>query len=63
MSATDTILMSYLSATRSSWGIRAISPSSAITSQITAAGYMPASRARSTDASVWPARTSTPPSM
>src|ERR671935_1419324 len=40
---------------------RAIVPSSFITSQITPAGLRPASRARSTAASVWPARSSTPP--
>ena len=43
-------------------GSRAISPLSLRTSQITAAGAHPASRARSQPASVWPARTSTPPS-
>ncbi len=37
-------------------------PSSSMISQMTPAGYSPASFARSTDASVWPARTSTPPS-
>ena len=37
-------------------------PSSFMISQITAAGYRPALRAISTDASVWPARTSVPPS-
>ena len=36
-------------------------PSSSSTSQITPAGEQPASRARSTAASVWPARRSTPP--
>ena len=36
-------------------------PSSFITSQITPAGFSPASRARSTAASVCPARSSTPP--
>ena len=36
-------------------------PSSFMTSQITAAGCRPARRARSTPASVWPARSSTPP--
>ena len=35
-------------------------PSSFITSQITPAGLNPAIRARSTDASVWPVRSSTP---
>ena len=42
-------------------GIRAIVPSSRITSQITAVGARPASLARSTEASVCPARASTPP--
>ena len=37
-------------------------PSSFMISQITADGLRPASRASSTAASVWPARTSTPPS-
>ena len=37
-------------------------PSSFMISQITPAGLRPASRAMSTAASVWPARTSTPPS-
>ena len=41
---------------------RAIVPSSFMISQITPAGVSPASRAMSTAASVWPARTSTPPS-
>ena len=44
-----------------SWGTRAIVPSSFMTSQMTPAGYSPAMRARSTAASVWPARTMTPP--
>ena len=42
-------------------GSRAIVPSSFMISQITAAGVRPARRARSQPASVWPARTSTPP--
>ena len=42
-------------------GTRAIEPSSFMISQITPAGYIPPMRARSTAASVWPARTSTPP--
>jgi len=41
---------------------RAIVPSSFMISQITPAGVSPASRARSTAASVWPVRSSTPPS-
>ena len=44
-------------------GTRAIEPSSFITSQITPAGISPARRARSTLASVWPARSSTPPGL
>ena len=47
--------------TRSS--TRAIVPSSFMTSQITPAGFRPARRARSTAASVWPARSSTPPGL
>jgi len=46
----------------SSWGTRAMVPSSFITSQITPEASSPAMRARSTEASVCPARTSTPPS-
>ena len=38
-------------------------PSSFMISHITPAGYNPESFARSTDASVWPARTKTPPSL
>ena len=34
-----------------------------MTSQITPAGFRPASRARSTAASVWPVRSSTPPGL
>ena len=51
---------SWAKATRS--GIRAISPSSLMISQITPAGVRPAMRLMSTAASVWPARTRTPPS-
>ena len=40
---------------------RAMVPSSRMISQITPDGLRPASRATSTAASVWPARTSTPP--
>ena len=40
---------------------RAIEPSSRMISQMTPLGLSPASRATSTAASVWPARTSTPP--
>ncbi len=42
-------------------GTRAMVPSSFMISQITPAGFRPARRARSTAASVWPARSSTPP--
>src|SRR5216684_2341799 len=44
-----------------SWGTRAMVPSSFMISQMTPAGLNPAMRARSTEASVWPARTRTPP--
>ena len=44
-------------------GTRAIVPSSFMISQMTPAGYRPAMRARSTAASVCPARTSTPPGL
>src|SRR3954468_3580034 len=60
-SATVTIRMPWRFANRANCGTRAIVPSSFITSQITPAGYRPAIRARSTEASVWPARTMTPP--
>ena len=54
---------SWRPAKRSSSGRRAMPmPSSVTTSQSTPAGYSPARRARSTAASVWPARFSTPPS-
>ncbi len=43
-------------------GRRAILPSSFMISQITPEGFSPASRAMSVAASVWPARTRTPPS-
>ena len=42
---------------------RAMVPSSFIISQITLDGFSPAKREISTAASVWPARTSTPPSL
>ena len=42
-------------------GTRAIVPSSFMISQTTPDGVKPASRARSTEASVWPMRSSTPP--
>ena len=44
-------------------GTRAMDPSSFMISQITPDGLSPARRARSTDASVWPVRSSTPPSL
>ena len=44
-------------------GTRAIVPSSFMISQITPDGIRPARRVRSTAASVWPARSSTPPSF
>ena len=50
----------WAKATRS--GSRAMVPSSFMISQITPDGLRPARRAMSTAASVWPARTSTPPS-
>ena len=43
-------------------GRRAMDPSSFMISQITPAGFRPARREMSTAASVWPARTRTPPS-
>ncbi len=49
-------------ATRTSSGMRAMEPSGCMISQMTPAGNMPASDARSTAASVWPARRRTPPS-
>ena len=56
----DTICSPNSSATFSSCGIRAIVPSSFIISMSAAHGCKPASRARSTAASVCPARFSTP---
>ena len=61
MSATDTILMECSAANVSRSGRRAMRPSARITSQMTPAGKRPASLQRSTIASVWPARSSTPP--
>src|SRR5678815_1120025 len=55
------ILRPCSSATRASSGARAIEPSGCRTSHSTPAGYRPASCARSTVASVWPARLRTPP--
>ena len=60
-SAIVTILRPWRSANSSRSGSRAIVPSSFMISQITPAGSSPASRARSTEPSVWPARRSTPP--
>ena len=54
---------SWRAANFSRSGSRAMpSPSSVTTSHSTPAGVRPAMRARSTAASVWPARLSTPPS-
>ena len=50
-------------ASLTSSGKRAIDPSSLMISQMTAMGRRPASLARSTAASVWPARWSTPPGL
>ena len=60
-SATVTIFRPCRSQNASRSGTRAIVPSSFMISQTTPAGLSPASRARSTAASVWPARWSTPP--
>ena len=60
--STETILISCRFEKRFKSGSRAIGPSRFITSQITAPGCKSASSHRSTDASVCPARTSTPPS-
>ena len=62
MSATEMILRPCWRANRFRSGTRAIVPSSFMISQITAAGSSPAMGARSMEASVWPARLSTPPS-
>src|SRR5919107_4789625 len=59
--ATVTILTPCSAENLSRSGTRAMVPSSFMTSQITPAGLRPASRARSTAASVWPARFNTPP--
>ncbi len=61
-SATLSIARPCRRANRWSSGRRDIVPSGFITSQMTPAGKRPASRARSTEPSVWPVRTSTPPS-
>ena len=60
-SRTAAILRLCSSANFSRSGIRAIVPSSFMISQMTAAGFNPASTARSTLPSVCPARVSTPP--
>jgi hypothetical protein len=62
MSATATTRSPCRSPNSLSSGRRAIVPSSFMISQMTAAGASPASRARSTDPSVCPTRSSTPPS-
>ena len=56
------ILRPWSWAKATSSGRRAMVPSSFMISQITPDGLRPASRAISTAASVWPVRTSTPPS-
>lgn len=61
-SAMDMIFKFSFSANFKSLGILAMDPSSSTTSQSTAAGDIPASTARSTEASVWPALFKTPPS-
>ena len=53
----------WVAAKARSSGSRAMVPSSCTISQITPAGRSPASRARSTAASVWPGRRSTPPGL
>src|SRR5216683_3295626 len=55
-------LMPCSLANASKSGMRDMVPSVLISSVITPAGYSPARIARSTAASVWPARVSTPPS-
>ena len=61
-SATESIFRWCAWQNSSNWGMRAMLPSGFMISQITPEGSSPASRARSTEASVCPARTSTPPS-
>ena len=60
-SATVIIFSSWVAQYSIRSGTRAIVPSSFMISQTTPAGITPASRARSTAASVWPERWSTPP--
>ena len=57
------ILRSNSRATSCSWGMRAMVPSAFIISISAAAGCSPAKRAKSTPASVCPARCSTPPAF
>src|SRR5215210_2966802 len=59
--ATVTILTPCSAENFSRSGTRAIVPSAFMISQMTPAGLRPASRERSTAASVWPARCRTPP--
>src|SRR5215217_6799063 len=59
--ATVTILTPCSRENFSRSGTRAIVPSSFMISHMTPAGFRPARRARSTAASVWPARCRTPP--
>ncbi len=54
-------LSPWVRAVLNSSGSRAMPPSSSRISQMTPTGAEPAIRARSTAASVWPARRSTPP--
>ena len=61
--ATEQILMSCFSQMMSSSGLRDIVPSSFMISMIAAPGFRPASLHRSTEPSVCPARTSTPPGL
>src|ERR1035438_1173752 len=61
-SATEIIFRPCRAQNSTNCGTRAMVPSSFMISQITPEGSSPARRERSTDASVCPARTSTPPS-
>src|ERR1043165_8116534 len=61
-SATESSVSRCFFANCKSCGLRAMVPSGFITSQITPAGKRPASLAKSPEPSVWPVRTSTPPS-
>ena len=62
-SAIEIITRPCASANARHSGARIIEPSSLTSSHSAPAGVSPASRARSTAASVWPGRRSTPPSM